>query len=188
MLSAALDYASRGWPVFPCKPGGKTPITSSGFKNATTDAEIIKGWWQRDPNANIAIATGRGSGLIVLDVDVKNGQPGRESLEELQRECGTLITRSAKSPSGGFHLYFLHPGGKVGNRAGLLPGLDIRGDGGYILAPPSITDAGAYQWSIEEDAAPIPEGLLKLLNGRTNGNGKTSGFDRESVLDGVPEG
>ena len=186
LLSAALDYAARGWPVFPCKD--KRPITGNGFKNATTDAEIIKAWWLQNPSANIAIATGSASGLVVLDVDVKNGQPGRESLDALQRECGTLLTRSAKSPSGGWHFYFRHPGGEVKSRAGVMPGLDIRGDGGYIIAPPSVTDTGAYQWSIEEDAVPLPEGLLKRLNGKAKGNGQSKPFDRENILDGVPEG
>jgi len=188
LLSSALDYAARGWPIFPCAPKAKTPITPNGFKDATTNPEIIKGWWQRNPSANIGIATGSASGLVVLDVDVKNGQPGLGSLEVLQRECGTLITRSAKSPSGGWHFYFQHPGSEVKSCAGIMRGLDIRGDGGYIIAPPSVTDTGAYQWSIEEDAAPLPEGLLKRLNGKPNGNAKASSFDRESILNGVPEG
>ena len=187
-LSAALDYASRGWSVFPCKPGAKTPITPNGLKDATTSAEIIKGWWVQNPGANIGIRTGKDSDLVVLDFDVKNNQPGRECFQQLQRDHGTLITRSAKSPTGGFHLYFRHPGGKIGNRAGLLPGLDIRGDGGYILAPPSVIDAVKYEWTIEDDAAPLPAGLLKLLNGKTKNNGQTKPFDRGSVLDGVPEG
>ena len=98
------------------------------------------------------------------------------------------MTRCAKSPSGGWHFYFQHNGGKIASRAGIMPGLDIRGDGGYIIAPPSVTAAGTYEWRMEEDAAPLPEGLLKRLNGKAKVNGQSKPFDRESILDGVPEG
>ena len=188
MLTEALDYASRGWPVFPCKPRAKTPITPHGLKDATVSPEIIKAWWLQNPAANIGIATGSASGFVVLDVDVKNGQPGEKTLAELQREYGAFMTRCAKSPSGGWHFYFKHNGGKVASRAGIMPGLDIRGDGGYIIAPPSVTDVGTYEWRMEEDAAPLPEGLLKRLNGKAKVNGQSKPFDRENILKGVPEG
>lgn len=75
MLAAALRYAAAGWPVFPCQPGAKAPLTPNGFKNATTDPAIIAAWWSRSPRANVAVATGA-PGPDVLDVDTKNGLPG----------------------------------------------------------------------------------------------------------------
>lgn len=185
---AALAYAARGWPVFPCKPGEKTPLTDHGFKDASTDTSQITAWWTQWPSANVGIATGAASGLIVFDFDVKSGQPGTETFHELQRGHGQLLTLTSKTPSGGWHLLFEHPGGDVKNRAGLLPGLDIRGDGGYIVAPGSSTAVGAYTWLNDFAPAPLPAGLLKLLNSKTKANGATKFFDRESVLDGVHEG
>jgi Bifunctional DNA primase/polymerase, N-terminal/Primase C terminal 1 (PriCT-1) len=147
LLAAALDYAGRGWPVFPLRAGGKVPLTSDGLKSATADAEQVQAWWQRWPDANVAIRTGRESGLVVLDVDVQRGGAG--TLKQLEQERGKLPqTPRVLTGGGGWHIYFQHPGDEVRNSAGRLgPGLDVRGDGGYVVGPPSVHESGRrYQW------------------------------------------
>jgi hypothetical protein len=175
-LDAALRYAARGWAVFPChEPTGgrctcgrpdcaspaKHPRTARGLHDATHDPVVIAGWWQRWPTANVAVRTGAASGLVVLDVDPDHG--GLASLVELQRTQGGLPPSPAvRTGSGGRHYWFAHPGDHVRNSAGLLgPGLDIRGDGGYVIAPPSIHAAGdRYLWTSEVPLAPAPGWLL----------------------------
>lgn len=146
LLKAALSYARRGVPVFPCEPGGKRPLTLNGFWDATTDARRIKAWWGHWPAANIGVPTGEKSGLLVLDVDPRGG--GRGSLTALERENGP-IPRTARSRTGGggMHVFFEYPAEEeVRNSAGWLgPGLDIRGEGGYVMVPPSRTQ-GDYGW------------------------------------------
>ncbi len=188
-MHAALEYARRGWPVFPCRPGEKTPPTTHGLRDASIDPDQITEWWRRWPSANVAIATGKASGLVVIDVDVKNDQAGAASFKSLQAEHGPLLTLMQRTPSDGWHLVFQHPGSEIKNRAALLPGIDIRGDGGYVVGAPSTTSAGAYEWLNSEPIAPLPDGLRKLLiNGKNKPNGAAKSFDRESVLNGVPEG
>jgi hypothetical protein len=134
VLRAALAYAERGIPVFPCKPGGKEPLTPRGFKDASTDASRITAWFNRWPNANLGIPTGERSGLLVLDVD----QPaGLDALEAEHGELPATLTHS--TGSGGMHYLFkFPPGEKISISAGkLATGVDTRGEGGYIVAPPS---------------------------------------------------
>lgn len=105
----------------------KTPLTEHGCKDATTSPEIIKGWWMRWPAANVGIATGRESNLVAFDFDIKNGQQGQQTYMDLLDRYGTIETLTNTTPSGGWHLSFQYPDIPVSNRAGLLPGLDIRG-------------------------------------------------------------
>lgn len=135
-LTAALEYAARGWHVFPCKPGEKTPATPHGFKDATTDEETIRAWWARTPAANVAIATGRVSGLVVVDIDPKNG--GSLEWQMLVAQNGEPVAPRVRTPSGGTHLYFACPDAGFPSKVGIRPGIDTRGDGGYVLAPPSV--------------------------------------------------
>lgn len=147
-LDAALDYARRGWPVFPCRPGDKRPATRNGFKDAVTDAKRIRDWWRRRADYNVGITTGEVSGLVVLDVDPRSG--GDETLAKLEAEHGRLpATVTAQTGGGGRHLLFEHPGGKVKCRAHALGrGLDVKADGGYIVAPPSLHASGRrYAWA-----------------------------------------
>ena len=143
LRDAALAYAAAGLPVFPCVPGGKTPLTHTGFQEATTHARRIRGWWAWQPDANVGIATG--TGVDVLDVDVHPGGDGYGVLERLHSE-GLLrgALQSVRSPSGGVHLYF--PSDPTRPRrtwARPTAHVDFRGTGGYIIAPPSvITVAG----------------------------------------------
>ena len=146
LLRAALAYARRGIPVFPCEPRGKAPLTYSGFWDATTDPRRIEAWWRRWPGANVGVPTGGRSGLLVLDVDPRDGGP--ESLAELEREGGSLPeTSRARTGGGGMHVLFRYPAGEeVRSSAGRLgPGLDVRGEGGYVVVPPSRT-RGGYEW------------------------------------------
>jgi hypothetical protein len=136
LLAASLDYAGRGWPVFPCRPRTKTPATPHGLKDATLDVGLIEGWWAQWPDANVAILTGQPSGLVVVDVDVE----GLGAWYGLCDRFGTPPTATVQTPSGGLHVYFAHDysRGDVRNSAGkIAPGIDVRGTGGYVVAPPS---------------------------------------------------
>ncbi len=154
MIAAALDYAARGWPVFPCLADGKAPLTSSGFKAATTDAATVTAWWTRWPDANIGIPTG-GATFDVLDVDSKPDGTGYPALGRLAR-AGLVkgAHRLVTTPSGGAHLYY-QPNGN-GNTVSTHY-LDVRGDGGYVIVPPSII--GGVRYTIEDDR-PDATGIL----------------------------
>ena len=163
LLRAALSYTRRGIPVFPCEPSGKRPLTYSGFWDATTEEGHVRAWWSRWPSANVGIPTGKRSGLLVLDVDPRGGGP--QSLSILERENGPLPrTAKARTGGGGMHVYFRYSAEEeVRNSAGLLgAGLDVRGEGGYVVVPPSRTQ-GAYEWI---DRAPPADAtwLLKRLS------------------------
>jgi hypothetical protein len=169
LLDAALAYAARGWRVFPVE--GKRPLTSHGAHDATTDEATIRAWWRRWPEAGVAVATGAESGLVVLDVDPRSG--GDESLRRLEAERGELPRTPVVltgGEDGGDHYYLAHPGGTVPNRVGLggYSGLDLKADGGYVVAPPSIHLSGrAYVWEVnahhdDVPLAPCPQWLLDL--------------------------
>lgn len=162
-LEAALSYAGRGWRVFPihvalagvcsCKQGPKCPPKSAGKHprikqwqvDATTDAKQVARWWQRWPGANVGIATGDASGLFVLDVD---GDEGRQALAELVRLHGPLPMTAVGRTARGIHCYFnLVAGTDARNSSG--GGLDVRANGGYVLAPPSLHPSGVtYAWAV----------------------------------------
>ncbi len=159
VLRAALAYAERGIPVFPCKPGGKEPLTRRGFYNATTNPQQITAWWNANPEANIGIPTGERSGLLVLDVDQPAG------LDALEASQGKLpATRTHATGNGGLHYLYRYPDGEhFGNSSGDLPdGLDIRGEGGYVIAPPSATTR-QYEVLDRLALAAPPEWLLEAL-------------------------
>jgi hypothetical protein len=110
-LKSGINYAKRGWRVIPVKPEGKVPIIKDWVNAASTDEAKITDWFEKNPNANIALVCGKESNLLVLDVDCKNGQPGLESLDKLIAEHGPLDTRIIQTPSGGYHYYFKYPQG-----------------------------------------------------------------------------
>lgn len=191
---AALGYAARGWAVVPlhtprpqgcsCEQdcgssAGKHPRTRHGFKEASRNPDRLWRWWRRWPDANVGIRTGRESGLVVLDVDVRHG--GNASLETLEATYDRLPrTLTARSGSGGKHLYFLHPGKRIPNstQLGGFSGLDVRGDGGYIVAPPSLHQSGQhYAWEVlSHPVAALPRWLCDLLTspGRSMSGGPPS--------------
>jgi hypothetical protein len=163
LLSAALAYARRGFRVLPLKPRGKEPLLKKWPENATTDEETIKRWWLQWPDANIGIATGAENGIIVLDVDDRGALEGLEIPE----------TVTAKTGRGGLHFYFKHPGGQIKNVVGLKPGMDLRGDRGCVVAPPSVHHSGRpYVWLKSLDVTPLadpPSWLLECLNEKRKG-------------------
>jgi hypothetical protein len=170
-LGAALTYAESGKSVLPLRPGSKEPYrggTSRGVKNATTDQSKLKRWWSIAPDANVAIRTGVASALVVLDVD---GDDGMRSLVKLEEANSPLpLTARVRTPRGGFHFYFQHPGVPIPNLVGVAPSIDVRGENGYVAAPPSVRDDGEpYVW-VDADASiePMPDWLIDLLLNHTN--------------------
>jgi hypothetical protein len=158
LRNAAVAYASRGWAVFPLKPGQKVPAVQHGVKEATTDVVQVEAWWAKMPDANIGMACGSPSDLWVLDVD---GQEGEESL--LAFGHGFPATLTQYTPSGGLHFVFRHMDG-LGNTAGSIgPKLDSRGDGGYIVVAPSVVNGREYRWAGKQEPAAIPGWLLTML-------------------------
>lgn len=185
-LTAALAYAHHGWAVFPlhtptgmslrpcscnqpnCQSVGKHPRTAKGLHAASLDPEQIHTWWRMWPQANVGIATGAASGLVVLDVDPRHG--GQQSIATLEALVGPLPGTVTASTGTGWHLYYEHhrnptwPTPCRGSAFGAeLPGLDIRGDGGYVVAPPSVHVSGrSYTWagSWRGQLAPWPLTLM----------------------------
>jgi hypothetical protein len=186
---AALRVVKAGWMVFPCLPREKRPATRNGLLNATLSPDPIRKAWTMRPDLNVAIRTGQASNLVVLDVD---GQVGYDSLAELGRHYSDLPdTLSVATPRGGSHFYFQHPGTEIQNTTGFpLPGLDIRGDGGYVLSPPSVHPNGKrYVVDQETWPAPMPKWILELLLNRQQKQSDLKGRDWAAfVSDGLNQG
>lgn len=203
LLDAALAYAARGWPVFPCNPKHKQPLLASqkdaagkpirgtgGVSAASTDAEQIRAWWRKWPKALIGLATGHPTQdaarkrLFVLDFDPREDKDTGEvwTLERLKTEtedqlgCQLPLTLTALSPSDGVHLYLLQgdDGPPITNRGNLPHHVDVRGLGGYVIAPPSVMGPNAikgqadlrYRWHRKEPIGGIalaPDRLLEVL-------------------------
>jgi len=161
-LAAALDYAARGWAVLPVEPRGKRPLKAwgRGVHDATTDPEIVGEWWARWPEANVGVAIPEG--FIVVDLD---GLTGRASVAG--RHLAATVT--CETARGWHYWYQLPEDGTAANRSGLLPGIDLRAAGGYVVAPPSVHPTGAlYAWATglgpgEVEIAPGPAWLIRLL-------------------------
>ena len=141
IFQSAFELAKKGYSVIPLREGSKLPATPNGFKNASKDEDVLKEWLKLNPSFNIGIATGLVSGLTVVDVDVKNGHKGKESLKSLNLPP----TLTVKTPTGGWHLYFKY-NPSIKSAIGILDGIDIKSDGGYVVAPPSTTPEGVYEF------------------------------------------
>jgi len=200
-LQAALSYASLGWSVIPCHSvqgeeldctcglrdcgsAGKHPRTLNGFLDATTDPKKIQDWFTRWPDSNVAIVTGENSGLWVVDVEAE----GLDEHAALLRALPNTIV--AQTGGGGRHYYFRYPPlGSWKNRNPLLAHVDIRGEGGYVVAPPSRhRSGGQYEWDglyapDIHPLAPAPENLLDLARGRA---GATSARRRSRTGEAAP--
>jgi hypothetical protein len=197
-LEAALAYAENGWRVLPihtptggifsCKNGekcedpGKHPRIKDWTNKATTDPKQIGAWWKRWPNANIGIATGGESDLVVLDTD------SQEATHYMEEE-GVPRTPRVKTKKG-FHFYFQHPGGAIRNSVGDKIKIDVRGDGGYVVAPPSIHESGCqYEWHFTDHTEPLSE-LPDWFRNEVSSKESTKnppGWEKE-LLDGVEDG
>ncbi|WP_171379720.1 bifunctional DNA primase/polymerase [Brucella pseudogrignonensis] len=190
MLDVALYYHEKGIPVFPCRAcegeefdrrtgefisiGAKTPLTSNGFKGATLNERIVRGFWERNPSAIVGIPTGEKLGAWVLDVDMHQDEHGNTidgfaALSALEQKYGPLPkTATVRTAGGGEHRYFSHVAG-VRNRGALGAGLDVRGDGGYVIAAGSVlSDGRSYTWVDHDgdglpDIADAPDWLLELV-------------------------
>lgn len=194
LLAAALDYAARGWPVFPCHPMTKQPLVKKGFKEATTDAAQIRAWWAKWPNALIACPTGAAIGAFIVDLDI--GSPvliaGTTYLHRFSAHVagteGLPHTAIAETASGGIHVYFAwdpaRPVGRViracpalailqpegtdpppGSKKPKAAGIDVLGEDGYAIVPPSVrADGKAWTWLQEpkDGVAPAPEGVMRI--------------------------
>ncbi|HEY0238719.1 MAG TPA: bifunctional DNA primase/polymerase [Friedmanniella sp.] len=172
-VGAALAWAGAGRPVFPCRAGGKTPLTTHGHLEASTDPEVIGSWWRRWPRANVAMPTGAASGFDVLDVDVRAAGSGLRALQDLAH-AGLLAGRLAvvATPSGGYHLYFPADPHRP-QRSWSIPAahVDFRGEGGYVLVPGSQVRlasgaAGTYR-AVEirpaESGSPLDAATIRRL-------------------------
>jgi hypothetical protein len=191
---AALDYLSRGWSVIPIRKREKRPaIRWQSFQHDCPSEQDVHGWFSRWPKANVAIVTGAVSGIVVLDVDTQYG--GGDSLEQLERDNEPLPdTLEVKTGGGGRHLYFEHPGDILRNRVGIVPGIDIRGDGGCIVAPPSRHPSGKrYKWVKDRGPgqatlAPLPNWLEQIIRSHDKRPGRSPDSWRDLLRDGVSEG
>jgi len=169
-LDAARFYIETGWSVIPIEPQGKRPPKTRGggrfrwgrYQKERADEKTAAAWVKRWPGCNVGIATGAVSGLVVLDID------GPEGEAEIKRRGGLPETPTVTTGKGR-HIYFRHPGGTIRNFARRLPGLDLRGDGGYVVAPPSVHESGRrYEWEIKPsqvDLADLPDWLAALIHG-----------------------
>jgi hypothetical protein len=176
---AALECGRSGWPVFPCEARGKKPLTPHGLKDATTDEEKIRAWWTQWPDANIGHRTGQ---QVVLDVD---GPEGESALTELQAKHSLLPETLSARTGKGRHLYFAANGTRVRNSAGKLgPHLDIRGEGGYVIVPPSIHESGnRYEWVNKAKAAILPTWVAALVAEPASPQARATSADAK-----IPEG
>ena len=146
---------------------GKRPLVAwREFQQRIASADEIERWFKQWPDANVGVVTGRISGIIVVDVDVRHGGP--DSVDEFEAAHGPLPpTVEAASGGGGRHLYYAHPGTTMANRVAIRPGIDVRSDGGCIVAPPSLHPSGRrYAWvdghsPDELSLAPLPAHLFE---------------------------
>jgi hypothetical protein len=194
MIEAAIELAGKGMAVFPCKPRGKSPLFQGWQQQATRDLDAVRAMWTATPAANIGIATGAASGIWVLDID---GEDGEQSLVELELEHGDLpATVETITGGGGRHLLF-RMSRPIANSVGFVGrGLDVKGDGGLIVAPPSIHPNGrAYRWSVDnaKEFAHAPAWLLAAADTRhVSANDtcaqKPKDFWETLIREGAPDG
>lgn len=162
LVEAAQRFASAGVAVFPCVPGGKRPLTSHGFHDASWDPVQVADWWSRWPEANIGLPTGSASGVDVVDVDMHGPVAGFAGFERARR-AGLVDGWAAmvRTPSGGLHAYYpADPARAQTSWQAATAAIDFRGDGGYVIAPPSIITVGdrsvAYELIATTKSAPVP--------------------------------
>lgn len=165
IVQQALSYARRGWPVFPVAK--KRPCIFDWPNRATTDAKQIAAWFT-DATRGIGLATGSRSGLVVVDIDPRHG--GDATLAALIDQHGDIDTVTARTGGDGLHLYFTAPAEPISNSAGKLGhGFDVRAEGGFVVAPPSLHESGQrYAWAEglalgQVPIAPLPAWIVELV-------------------------
>jgi len=193
-LVQAIQYARRGWHVLPCGHN-KRPTTANGFYDATTDEEQIVRWWEEDPRRLIGIRTGKESGFWAIDVDMKNGKDGIQSLKDFFGNDLTLEDALIqKTATGGFHFCFKYEDHKpVSCAVNCLDGVDVRGGGGFIIAAPSSIridgDWEDYEWKpghLHRELGVAPDWAYQLLEQRSS---QSTEVDINAILTtGVSEG
>jgi len=168
-LQAALHYREKGFSVIPIRPDKKPFTQWTEFQRRSATEAEIREWWGKWPKANVGIVTGEISGVFVVDCD---NEDAYQKVQELLPD--NFVSCIVKSPRG-YHIYLIYSANQtIGNATGVMPGVDIRGEGGYIIAPPSINAEGkAYSWmqglSIDEVApSPAPGALLSALLNNIN--------------------
>ncbi len=189
-MQAAMGYRAAGWSVVPLRPGDKRPLIEwERFQHELASPATIAEWFRRWPDANVGVVSGEISNLVVLDIDPSHG--GDASVGR----PGAPVRAAARNREGGGrgrHLYFAHPIGLVRNRAGLAQGVDVRGDGGYIVTPPSVHPSGRrYAWVPgrspgEMMPAALPRWIFASAGLPRAGRGREEW--RRLVREGVPEG
>jgi len=184
MLNALLHYISSNIPVFPASRVDKHPLCPNGFHDATINENQIREWWQTWPNAMIGIPTGPRSGIWVLDedIDAKKNIDGRETMARLEADHGSLPqTLTSITPRGGKHRLFRWTGINIRNSVEEIgPGIDVRGAGGYFVAPPSVrADGAAYRWENATVAIVEAPAWLSELALASSSNATT----RRTILD-----
>lgn len=165
MKEAALKYAQHGWRIFPCSANAKTPLAGShGVKDATNDASKIEEWWTAHPDANIGLACGAASGVYVVDVDVRpdTGIDGFGSISSSGKDLPKTLSQT--TPSGGAHFLYKCTGEPPANKNGFLKGVDIRGDGYYIIVSPSVVNGREYKWNDGSDMDEFPDAFRPERN------------------------
>ena len=192
LTQAALEFGRLGWSVIPIEARGKRPLIRwQVHQYRTAAAAEIAEWFQHWPDANLAVVTGIVSGLVVLDLDPRHG--AEASLQQFEQERGGFAeTIEARTGGGGRHLYFAHPGEIVRNRVGIAPGVDLRGDGGYVVAPPSVHACGEpYRWERSPEVyrlAPLPAWLLRAAPADGTHCGHPLAHWQRLLREGVAEG
>jgi hypothetical protein len=166
VLNTALQFADNGWPVFPCNPMDKRPLTKHGFKDATFNAATIKSWWAQWPNAMLGVPMGKVSGIFCVDLDRKQGgDDGVASWQVLVAQHGPAPnTRTHVTPSTGQHYIFRFQSGIRNIPLGkLASGIEIKGEGGYIIMPPSKMADGREYHGNEAEITAAPAWLLGMM-------------------------
>ena len=159
-LDAVRSYAKRGWQVFPLIPKAKEPATWRGFYDATSNPAKLDRWFARGHPYNIGIRTGIASGIFVVDID---GDVGAASLDVLQKQHGPLPPTLISRTGNGFHYWFTTATEIPCSQSRIAPHIDVKADGGYVVAPPSIhPDGPRYRWSVKLVPASAPAWLVEL--------------------------
>lgn len=191
MIRAAIALAERGLAVFPCRQQSKEPATAHGFYDASKDVAVVERWWHNNPNFNIGVATGAVSNLLVVDIDNIDAEA---ELRRMEAEHGAPLPATVEViTTRGRHIYFRMPTGLDIRCSTSEIGIDIRANGGYVLAPPSIHPSGRrYAWSVDaaNALAAAPDWLLNRIVAHSGGNGNAAAPVSEwrELAKGVTEG